>query len=157
MVSHLLMVRCHPRWTYYVVFYNSLYSFQHFYQRFGWKHKACLSSLCVRQSCGVIVSVLNDRTAVKRIAKSWKDGPKLTEWYLTGLAISSIFGLKKKIKTQLYEYRMVNTWLNSSRRWTSFRVLINCKLNYETILWCGSEKRSCELSYKYAFCPDEGG
>lgn len=96
------MLRCHPRWKYYVVFYNSLYSFQHFYQRFGCKQKACLSSLCMRQSCGVIVTILNDRTVFQRIAKSWKDGPKLTEWYLTGLVINSVFGLKKKIKTQLY-------------------------------------------------------
>lgn len=93
------MVRCHRRRKYYVVFYNSLYSFQHFYQRFGWKQKACLSSLCIRQSCGVIVTILNDRTIFKRMAKSWKDGPKLTEWDLTGLAINSIFGFKKNQNT----------------------------------------------------------
>lgn len=82
----------------------------------------------------------------KRIAKSWENRPKRTKWNLTRLNIKFWFWIKKKLETQLYKYRMENTWLISSKRWTSFRVIVNCKLNYEQTLWCGSEKCSYNLS-----------
>lgn len=49
--------------------HNILDLFQYFYQGFRWKQKAGLSNLCMAESCGVIVTVLDDRKSSKGLQR----------------------------------------------------------------------------------------
>lgn len=126
-----------PSWgKHSVLFHKALFSFQHFF----------LSEIWMEIKSMFIQLVYDTKLWRERYYIEWqnciqKDCKTLERWPKANKGAKYKFYIWiKKIKTQLYKYRMENTWVKSNKRWASFRVTVNCKLNHEPTLWCGSEK-----------------